>query len=95
MSKQICFHHGALCDNYEKQANDQGYTLGDDAKLFQKLGFGLIMNHIHGTLTDSAYDKALRKLQKMMVKDLKPLDSVKEEAIEAWNRRDERHERPD
>lgn len=32
MSKEIGFHHGALCDPYEQQANDQGYTLGDYLK---------------------------------------------------------------
>lgn len=73
MSNLVGFHHGALCDDYEKQANDQGYTLGDKAELFQKLGFGLVINHIHGTLTESSYDKALRKLQKKMVSALKPL----------------------
>ena len=74
MAKYIGFHHGALCDKYEKQANDQGYTLGEDADLFQKLGFGLTINYIHGTLTDSAYDKALQRLQKQMVKAVKPLE---------------------
>ena len=73
MSKQVTFCHGALSDPYEEQANVQGFTLGDKAELMDKLGFGLVINHIHGTLTDSAYDKALQKLQKQIVKNLKPL----------------------
>ena len=73
MNKQVTFCHGALSDPYEKQANTQGFTLGDKAELMDKLGFGLVINHIHGTLTDSAYDKALQKLQKQIVKNLKPL----------------------
>ena len=80
MSKIIGFYHGALCDDYEKQANEQGYTLGDKAELFQKLGFGLVINHIHGTLTDSAYDKALQRLQKKMVGALKSLEERTGEA---------------
>lgn len=67
----VGFHHGALADPYEKQARKQGYTLGDKAELMDELAHGLIMNHIHGTLTDSAYDKALQKLQKQIVKNLK------------------------
>lgn len=73
MNKQVTFYHGALSDPYEEQANAQGFTLGDKAELMDKLGFGLVINHIHGTLTDSAYDKALQKLQKQIVKNLKPL----------------------
>lgn len=73
MSKQVTFCHGALSDPYEEQANAQGFTLGDKAELMDKLGFGLVINHIHGVLTDSAYDKALQKLQKQIVKNLKPL----------------------
>ena len=80
MRKTIGFYHGALSDDYEKQANDQGYTFGDKAELFQKLGFGLVINHIHGTLTDSVYDKALQRLQKKMVEAVKPLEGMAGEA---------------
>jgi len=27
----VGFHHGALADTYEKQANEQGFTFGDTA----------------------------------------------------------------
>lgn len=37
MNKQIGFHHGALCDDYEKQANEQGYTLGKYAETAKKI----------------------------------------------------------
>lgn len=65
--------YGALSDELEKQANDQGYTLGDKQELLEKLAFGLIINHIHGTLTDSAYQRALEKLHKMVMAAIKPL----------------------
>lgn len=70
---EVGFYHGALSDSYEKQANKQGFTFGDKAELFDKLGYGLVLNHIHGILTDSQYDKALQKLQKQLIKSLKPL----------------------
>ena len=71
--KEVGFHYGALADDLEKQANAQGYTLGDKAETMQKLADGLIINHVWDTLTDSAYDRALSKLQDLVVKNLKPL----------------------
>ena len=70
----VGFHHGALCDSYEKQANDQGFTFGDDAEWVQQVGFGLVCAHIHGCITDSEYDRILQKFQKkILVKRLKRL----------------------
>ena len=70
----IEFHHGALSDSYEKQANDQGFTFGKDAKWVQEVGFGLVCAHIHGCITDAEYDRILRRFQqKILIKMLKPL----------------------
>lgn len=70
----VGFHHGALCDSYEKQANDQGFTFGDDAEWVQKVGFGLVCAHIHGCITDGEYDKILQRFQrKILLKKLKRL----------------------
>ena len=77
MPKMVGFHHGALCDSYEKQANEQGLTLGKDKELLEKLGFCVVMCHIHGLLTESRYDEALKRLQKKIVKSLKPLKQEK------------------
>ena len=73
MSKEIVFHHGALCDPYEQQANAQGFTLGKEREILEELGFSLVIAHIHSLLTESQYDAALKKLQKKLVKALKPL----------------------
>lgn len=73
----VGFYHGALCEPYEVQARKQGYTLGSDAELMQKLGDGLVINFIHGTLTDAMYDKACRNLQKKIVKHLKKCEEKK------------------
>lgn len=71
---KIGFDYGALSDKLEKQANDQGYTLGDKQEILEKLAFGLSINYIHGTLTDSAYQRALGKLHKMTMAAIKPLE---------------------
>lgn len=70
----IEFHHGALSDSYEEQANDQGFTFGENAKWVQDVGFGLVCAHIHGCITDAEYDRILRRFQqKILIKKLKPL----------------------
>lgn len=66
------FHHGALADTYEEQANKQGFTFGDNAKWVQDIAFGLVCAHIHGCITDSEWDRILRKFQqKILLKNLK------------------------
>ena len=70
----VGFHFGALCDSYEEQANAQGFTFGDKANWIENIGFGIVCAHIHGCITDSEYDKILRRFQaKILVKNLKPL----------------------
>lgn len=69
---KIEFYHGALVDTYEEQANKQGCTFGDNADFVQKVGFGLTAAHIHGCITDSEYDRILRRFQtKILLKFLK------------------------
>ncbi len=69
----VIFCHGALRDPYEKQANVQGYTLGEEKERLEKLGFSIVYCWIHGILMDSQYSMALGKLQKQLIKALKPL----------------------
>lgn len=73
MARAVGFHHGALCDPYEKQANDQGFTLGEEAENLQNCGFYLVYTWMENLLTDSVYNKALQRLQKKLIKALKPL----------------------
>lgn len=68
---EVGFHHGALSDSYENQANAQGFTLGDKAEMFDKLQFSYNMLRIHGYLTDSEAKRVTQKLQKNLVKNLK------------------------
>lgn len=71
----IGFHHGALCDSYEEQANAQGFTFGDKAEWVDKVGYGLICAYIHGCITDRELDKILQRFQtKILAKYVKPLE---------------------
>lgn len=72
----IGFHHGALCDSYEEQANAQGFTFGDMAEWVQKASFGLVCAYIHECITDSEYDKIMQRFQtKILIENIKPLES--------------------
>ena len=75
MSEYKIIAYGAMCD-IEEQLNGYGLTLGKDKELIDKLHFGLVINHIHGTLIESAYNKALEKLNKMVWKTAKKLGEV-------------------
>lgn len=80
MVKAVGFGYGALCDSLEKQANEQGFTLGEKSKLFEKLRFSLNMVTIHGLVTDSQANKAFEKLNNQVVKSLIPItDPTKED----------------
>lgn len=67
----VRFNYGALNDDLETQANAQGLTLGDKAEVLEKLHFGLVINFVHGTLTDGEYSKALTRLHKQVLKVVK------------------------
>lgn len=70
---EVGFYYGALCDPLEKQANDQGFTLGDDKEYLEDLERCMLMCWIHGLVTDSQKDAMMKKMQKKVVKAMKPL----------------------
>lgn len=73
--KEIGFRHGVMADSYEKQANEQGYTLGEkEAALFDRIGAAYNLLRIQGCLTDSQADSVCQKIQKKLVANLKPLE---------------------
>lgn len=75
----VGFRHGALCDSYEKQANEQGFTFGDDAEWVQNVGYGLVCAYIHGCITENEYDKIIQRFQrKILLKSLKRLPQESE-----------------
>lgn len=72
---EVGFHHGVLADTYEEQANKQGFTLGNYAELSEIMGNVFITGHIHGIITDSEYEKILKRFQKkILVANLKRLE---------------------
>lgn len=73
MSK-IGFYHSAFADSYEKQANNQGYTLGERAEEFDKVAFSYNMLRIGGYLTEKQEESICNKIQKKLVSCLKPLE---------------------
>lgn len=76
---KVGFYHGALSDSYEKQANEQGYTLGDKAEMFDKIAFSYNMLRIHGFLSDSEADKVCQRIQKNLVKSIKKMKGEEHE----------------
>ena len=63
----IEFHHGALSDDYETQANRHGFTYGENAEFVNKVGFGIVAAWIHGVITDAEYGKILQRFQKKIL----------------------------
>ena len=74
---EVGFCHDALSDEYDKQANEQGFTLGDKAEKFKKVKFAYNMLYLSAYITDPQADKILRKIQKDLVKNLKVLKKEK------------------
>ena len=72
---QINLNYGALSDPLGEQANKQGFTLGEKAKIFEKMAYGLVLNMIHGTLTYSQYEKAIQRLHNKVIKEVKLIES--------------------
>ena len=78
MANEIRLSYGIMCDDLEKQANEQGYTFGSKVEILEKLRFSVNLIRIHGLLTDSQADSVYQKLQKKVVKELKPLSLERE-----------------
>lgn len=70
---EVGFGYGVLCDDLESQANKQGYTLGDEVEMLEKLRFSVNMVRIHGLVTDSEADNIYKKMNRKVLKSLKPL----------------------
>lgn len=73
MSKEIGFSYGIMCADIETQANEQGYTLGDKAEMFEKLRYSVNMVCINRLVSDSQADNIYKKMHKKVLNALKPL----------------------
>lgn len=77
-TNMLGFGYGAITNPLEQQANEQGYTLGKKAERFEDCKKAIITLMFGEVLTDSQIDKAIQKLNKQVVKELKPIKEVKE-----------------
>ncbi|EKS4345028.1 hypothetical protein QB607_003031 [Clostridium botulinum] len=70
--KKVGFSYGVFGDSLEKQANDQGFTLNDNAEKFEKIRRAINMCGFH-VATESQVDSMLKKLHKQILKSLETL----------------------
>lgn len=77
---EIKFNHGTISESYEKQANAQGFTLGEKAEAFESIRHAYNRLRINGYLTSSQADSVCKKIQNNLVKELNNLDDEK-----VWN----------
>lgn len=75
----IEIHHGALAEPYEDQVKKYGLTYGEKKQFVEGVGFGIVAAHIHGCITDSEYDKILRRFQKNILMNKDFLKRIEEE----------------
>lgn len=69
---EVGFRYGVLCDELEKQANEQGFTLGKDAERLEAIRKAINMCAFH-VATDSQIQSMIKKLQKKVVASLQPV----------------------
>lgn len=72
---QINFCHGRLADDYETQANEQGYTLGEYVPYFENVRQAYLLLDGDSFLTDEQSDAVCRKIQKKLAASIKKLES--------------------
>lgn len=73
MNRLIKFNYGALNDSLEKQANNQGYTLGNKAEQLENYNDQIHVLWINNLLTDREKDKAIERLHKKVIEAIKSL----------------------
>lgn len=74
--KSISFGYGASCDTLEKQANDQGYTLGEDAEKLEKLRLARLALIFGNVLTEAEMEKTAKRINAKAIKALHPQTEI-------------------
>ena len=70
---KIMVECGIFNDPIEKQLNEQGYTLGDNAEVFQAMSDGMEALYIYGIITDRQLENIGNSYVKHLKKHIKPL----------------------
>ena len=78
MSETVQFSYGALSDTLEEQANKQGFTLGDDSEMLEKIKNARMLLIFKDILTGSQAEQTAKKIQSKVVKALRPLEESNE-----------------
>lgn len=60
-NSKVSFVFGALSDDFSTQLKKQGYELRNK-QTWNKAVFSTVYLHIHDILTDSGYDKCLKRI---------------------------------
>ena len=68
--------YGCLFDSIEAQVNKQGYTLGKEAERMENIRCA-ITTCMFSVATDAQTDSMFEKLNRMVIKALKPLEDTK------------------
>jgi len=71
--KMISFSYGCLADKIEDQAISQGFTLGKDAKKYERCREALITLKFGIDVPESIYERLIRRLHDRVVKHLNPV----------------------
>ena len=70
---KVGFRYGALRDDLETQANEQGFTFGDKKEFVNDLVHSYNMGRFY-FLTDKQAESSLKKVHKKVVSCLVPLE---------------------
>jgi|GEM_PF-2585972 len=77
LEETISFTHGLTCDDYETQANKQGYTLGEKAEHFARTRAALFRLRMNGYISESEMGKITMRIQKDLFNSLKKKEERK------------------
>ena len=69
---KVSFGYGPMMPELEKQANEQGLTLGDKAEFLEKIRYSINMVGFH-VATESQIKLIFNKFNKMVTDELKRL----------------------
>ena len=73
MTKEVTFRFGALSDPLEKQANDQGFTLGYDSVFLDMVNRSIYECWLNGLCSEPEWKSMIHKLGVKVSEALRPL----------------------
>lgn len=76
-NNEVRFVYGVFLKSLEEQANDQGYTLGDNNELLERIRKAINICRFH-VATENQVDSMFRKLNKKVADSLEPFDEPEE-----------------